>query len=131
MMNLLHAMHTAQKMKFSIKDFFKKCDQIRSFLRIFSHLLKKILNRKLTFLCSVFFEKDPWDYIIYLRIQNEIIVMYCKMASLTHSWSKFSQTNKIIFIHFWINTVLLMQKSFYFHFRKFHLHTIIFTSWKT
>ena len=30
-----------QKMKFSIKDFFSKCDQIRSFLRILSHLLKK------------------------------------------------------------------------------------------
>ena len=30
---------TAQKMKFSIKDFFSKCDQIRSFLRIRSHLL--------------------------------------------------------------------------------------------
>ena len=27
---------TAQKMKFSMKDFFSKCDQIRSFLRIFS-----------------------------------------------------------------------------------------------
>ena len=26
--------NTAQKMKFSIKDFFSKCDQIRSFLRI-------------------------------------------------------------------------------------------------
>ena len=26
--------YTAQKMKFSIKDFFSKCDQIRSFLRI-------------------------------------------------------------------------------------------------
>ena len=32
---------TAQKMKFSIKDFFSTCDQIRSFLRIWSHLLKK------------------------------------------------------------------------------------------
>ena len=31
----------AQKVKFSIKDFFSKCDQIRSFLRIWSHLLKK------------------------------------------------------------------------------------------
>ena len=30
---------TAQKMKFSIKDFFSKCDQIPSFLRIWSHLL--------------------------------------------------------------------------------------------
>ena len=33
--------YTAQKIKFSIKDFFSKCDQIRSFLRIWSHLLKK------------------------------------------------------------------------------------------
>ena len=31
---------TAQKMKFSIKNFFSKCDQIRSFLGIWSHLLK-------------------------------------------------------------------------------------------
>ena len=28
---------TAQKMEFSIKDFFSKCDQIRSFLQIWSH----------------------------------------------------------------------------------------------
>ena len=34
---------TTQKMKFFIKDFFSKCDQIRSFLRIWSHLLKKSL----------------------------------------------------------------------------------------
>ena len=32
--------YTGQKMKFSIKDFFSKCDQIRSFLQIWSHLLK-------------------------------------------------------------------------------------------
>ena len=34
---------TAQKMKFSIKDLFSKFDQIRSFLRIWSYLLKKSL----------------------------------------------------------------------------------------
>ena len=34
---------TAQKMKFSIKDFFSKCDQIRWKLRVWSHLLKKSL----------------------------------------------------------------------------------------
>ena len=33
----------AKKMKFSIKDFFSKCDQIRSNLQIWSHLLKKSL----------------------------------------------------------------------------------------
>ena len=43
---------TAQKMKFSIKDFFSKCDQIRSKLRIWSHLLKKSLVESFIF-CAV------------------------------------------------------------------------------
>ena len=37
----------AQKMKFSIKDFFSKCDQIRSFVQIWSHLLEKSLMENL------------------------------------------------------------------------------------
>ena len=32
---------TAQKMKFSIKDFFSKCERIRRKLQIWSYLLKK------------------------------------------------------------------------------------------
>ena len=39
-------------MKFFIKDFFSKCDQIRSFLRIWSHLLKKFLMENFIFLCN-------------------------------------------------------------------------------
>ena len=38
--------------KFSIKDFFSKCDQIRSFLRIWSHLRKKSLIENFIF-CAV------------------------------------------------------------------------------
>ena len=38
--------NTPQKMKFSIKDFFSKCDQICSFLRTWSLLLKKSLEKK-------------------------------------------------------------------------------------
>ena len=34
---------TGQKMKFSMKDLFSKYDQIRGFLPIWSHLLKKSL----------------------------------------------------------------------------------------
>ena len=41
---------TSQKMKFSIKDFFSKCDQIRSFLGI--GLLKKSLMKNYM-LCAV------------------------------------------------------------------------------
>ena len=36
-------------MKFSIKDFFSKCDQIRRKLRIWSHLLKKSLLENFIF----------------------------------------------------------------------------------
>ena len=42
-------MITAQKMKFSIKDFFSKCYQIRWKLQIWSHLLKKSLMENLIF----------------------------------------------------------------------------------
>ena len=44
--------YTAQKMKFIIKDFSSKCDQIRSFLLIWSHLRKKSLMENIIFLCS-------------------------------------------------------------------------------
>ena len=43
---------TAQKIKFSIKDFFSKCDQIRRKLRIWSHLPKKSLMENFIF-CAV------------------------------------------------------------------------------
>ena len=43
---------TAQKMKFSIRDFFNKCDQIHRTLRIWSHLLKKSLMENFIF-CAV------------------------------------------------------------------------------
>ena len=45
-------------MKF--KDLFRKCDQMRSFLRIWSHLLKKYLMENFNF-CAVL--KDILDMI--------------------------------------------------------------------
>ena len=39
-------------MKFFTKNFFSKCDQIRSFLRTWSHLLKKSLMENFVF-CAV------------------------------------------------------------------------------
>ena len=42
-------------MKFSVKDFFSKCDQIPGKLRIWSHLLKKSLMWSFIF-CAVFIE---------------------------------------------------------------------------
>ena len=52
--------HICTKMKFSIKDFFSKCDQIRSFLRIRSYLLKKSLMENYIF-CAVS-APPPFDW---------------------------------------------------------------------
>ena len=70
-----------KKMKFSIKDFFSKCDQIRRRLRIWSHLLKKSLfvqcrafllefSMNLSGICIV---KEPLQ--IYLLILGELSIL--------------------------------------------------------
>ena len=46
---LNHRCFTAQKMKFPIKGFFSKCDQIRRKLQIWSHLLNKFLMENFVF----------------------------------------------------------------------------------
>ena len=48
---------TAQKLKFPVKDFLSKSDQIHRKLRIWSHLLKKSLMENFIF-CAVIFLED-------------------------------------------------------------------------
>ena len=48
---------TAQKMKFSIMDFFSKCDQFSSKLGIWWHLLKKSLMGNLFLFCIILWSK--------------------------------------------------------------------------
>ena len=48
-------------MKFSIKDFFIECDQIRSFLRIWSHLLKKSLMENFNVCVVLSYTHDTLD----------------------------------------------------------------------
>ena len=62
---LVPGMDIAQKMKFSIKNFFTKCDQIRRFLRIWSHLLKKSFMKSFIFLCSGTFYTE-----VYLTVEH-------------------------------------------------------------
>ena len=57
--------HTAQKKKFCIKDFFSKCDQIRSLLRIWSHWLKKCSTENFFFVqcerwCKIWNPYESW-----------------------------------------------------------------------
>ena len=54
---------TAQKMKFSIINFFSKCDQILRKMRIWPYLLKKSLTENFIFLCSD-------DSKLYLYVTN-------------------------------------------------------------
>ena len=57
---------TARKKKFSINDFFQQCDQICSFLPIWSHSLKISLMENLIF-CAV------WVYFIFIVKDDRFI----------------------------------------------------------
>ena len=87
-----------QKMKFSITDIFSKCDQIRGFLRIWSHLLKKPVMENFIF-CAV-------------NIPGQRLV---------NSWSTllliffFLETFTSIFRTSWLNLVELMHLVWIFH----------------
>ena len=63
-----------QKMKFSIKDFFSKCDQICSFSRIWSHFLKKYLMEKTPVLRSRSFKIWLKTQIISLRLNLLVLI---------------------------------------------------------
>ena len=58
----LCSLHAAQKMKFSVKDFFSKCDKIRRKLRIWSHLLKKYLMENFIF-CAVLLTTESYLFL--------------------------------------------------------------------
>ena len=73
--------NTAQKMKFSVKNLFGKCDQIRSFLRIWSHLL----------------EKNPY--------WKTSFFVHCK----SHNSYFAKQRSFLIFFHYTVNLLLLLN----------------------
>ena len=75
---------TARKMKFSIKDFFSKCDQIHSFLRISSCILKKSLIESFTFCAATFPEQIPIIRKIPIIFKGhhlyQYVVWYCVVS---------------------------------------------------
>ena len=91
---------TARKMKFSFKDFCSKCERIRSFLRTWSHLLKKSLMKNLTF-CAVHrklwkFQKCFGKYLRRVRASS----IFAFQSNFTYN----SKTNDFIkfFMILWI-----------------------------
>ena len=69
--------YTLQKMKFSVKGFFSKCDQIRSFLWILSQILKKSYMKTLFFVQCYILVKVKNIQIFY----KQNIFLLCKEVS--------------------------------------------------
>ena len=73
---------TAQKMKFSIKDFFSKCNQVRSFLRIWSHLLLKSLIENFIFVqCIANYNTATTDMDIDFNTMQPLILLKQRKSS--------------------------------------------------
>ena len=76
---------TAQKMKFPTEDFFSKCDQIRSFLRIWSHLLKKSLMEN--FFCAAISSTQNMVSLKLLTFYPKDTRVFCKnLVVILSSW---------------------------------------------
>ena len=72
--NLVSGYYTSQKVKFFIKDFFSKYDQICRKLRIRSHLLKKSSMENFIF-CAVLTSK------VYLESwQTSVVELFCETS---------------------------------------------------
>ena len=87
-MRWVSALLTAQKLKFSIKNFFCKCEQIRRKLRIWLDLLKKSLMENSIF-CAMFslYKPYPLQY-FYFQYCDIWYCLYFHMISkglLMHS----------------------------------------------
>ena len=61
---------TAQKMKFSIKDFFSICERIRRKLRIWSHLLRKSLMENFIFCAVLIHSSIIWKFHYWHCLNN-------------------------------------------------------------
>ena len=69
------------KKKFTIKDFSSKCDQIRSFLRIWSHLLEKSLMKNFIF-CAAKVRDFPYC-LLFARWSYKILTTWLSNPNAT------------------------------------------------
>ena len=88
MLTLYSVFNTVQKLKFSIKDFFSKCDQICSFLQETADLVtftEEILNGKLHF-CAVYYNKG--------QMHLKKLILKSSINHLSANFTKWSNTLK-------------------------------------
>ena len=86
-------------MKFSIKDFFSKCDQIRRKLRIWSHLLKKSLMENLIFF-EQWTESEIVPFIQENTSQKKLIFWHIFYPVNFSLWWHHSVYDDIIILYF-------------------------------
>ena len=70
-------------MKFSIRDFFSKCNQMRSFLRIWSYLLKKSLMENFIFdevkeVCLGYCQTSVMKFIAKIVYDFQLIIVFVR-----------------------------------------------------
>ena len=109
--NLLHMIiiwYTTEKTKSFIKDFFSKCDQIRSKLRIWSHLLKKSLIGSFIFCAVIVFNSSK------LKVQS------CKLYDNKYMIALTQITNNEIFAFIVVLVFKLLSHKLLFINRKYN-----------
>ena len=77
-------------MKFSIKEFFSKYNQIRRKLRIWSHLLKKSSMENFIFLCSdIMLEVISWllFYFFFLNL-SLLVTQFSSISIPSHAFNE-------------------------------------------
>ena len=106
--------NTAQKMNFSIKDFFSKCDQIRSFLRI---CWEFVLKKSLTKIYNLFVQ-SICDVTLFIGKENLLLCF----ISVTRHWIFMVHTEWVS--QFWFQRCLSFQihwrQSTWYFFTSFH-----------
>ena len=126
-------MSKTQKMNFLIKDFFIKCDQIRTFLRIWSHLLKKFFMKNFIFVpCNVYNAKMNDVHVgIYITMFGISFILF--FVSSYH----YLMPRKVCFCCFSSKWLEPTPKQLFIFFSPFHLllHSLkvrgfIYTAWK-
>ena len=90
-MDFLIFTYTAQNMQFSIKDFFNICDQIHSFLQIWSDLLKKSIIGNLIF-CAVL--GNPQGQTSFFSSEHNYNQQYRQWNSFLYFDKLFNEGNK-------------------------------------
>ena len=80
-----HIFIAAQKMKFSITDFFSKCDQIRRNLQIWLHLLKKSLIENIIF-CAVHAMSTVHFWVMIMNLFWIMNTKHFQLMAMEHLW---------------------------------------------